>query len=174
MSTPAKVAVAFIAVLLHGCGFRESSASVEIRVETKMESSAPDLDVEREIESVVALRSAAERGDLVAKAQLGPALDAYESALWSRLRSIREGIASQSLLRLGILGDDGGVKVGRARLEDRLTTLMIRLAEAEHAMSVSVLPIEAGLASLRIARRERSLVLAEMAILRRLIAASPP
>lgn len=131
-----------------------------------------DISIEREIERILALRAAAENGDITARSALGPALDAREADLWSMLRAVREAAALEALRNAGLVDATGRVQVAPEVLDAHLQRLIARLSVAELAVSSGVLPIELGPVSAQMARRERARIVAELAVVRRLLAQS--
>lgn len=133
-----------------------------------------DLRLDIEIERIVELRGRAQQGHETSLAKLGPDLDAEEAALWRARRDERERLALARLFADGLV--DG---MGRSRADQ--DALRARFEEARHWSSapaqsrhfeaISRLGYHAAT---RQFERERALALAEMAILRRLIAASVP
>lgn len=168
------VGACLVAILIYGCSPRpgDSLSATDRRRDAVAGDRAldmSDVDIEREIDRIVALRSAADAGDAAARSALGPELDAREADLWSALRASRDAMALASLRRAGLVAGDGTASAPANVLEGHLRTLMDRLATVEVTLSMAVLPIEMGRINAQIARRERALVLAEMALVRRLL-----
>lgn len=133
-----------------------------------------DMRLDVAIERIVELRGRASRGDPSAQSRLGPALDAEEAALWRARQAERARLALSRLAADGVIDDSGAARVGRDALLARLDEAYgwtIGPGRSRHLEGLSALGL---LAVRREAARERALALAEMAILRRLIAASRP
>lgn len=133
-----------------------------------------DMRLDVAIERILELRGRAARGEVTAQSQLGPAMDNEESALWRTRQAERECLALSRLAMDGVIAGDGAVRIGREALLRRLQEAQdwtLGPRTSRHFENLSPL---GPLAVRRAAARERALVLAEMAILRRLIAASPP
>jgi hypothetical protein len=132
-----------------------------------------DMRLDVAIERIVELRGRASRGDSSAQARLGPVLDAEEAELWRARQAERERLALLRLAADGVVDDSGAARVGRDALRARLDEAhgwTIGPRRSRHLESLSSLGL---LAVRREVARERALALAEMAILRRLIAAAP-
>lgn len=164
-----------MAILSFGCSAEEprdanSMGGMAGQTTVRSDRDLSDISIEREIERIVALRSAAENGDAAARSALGPALDAREADLWSKLRAVREASAFEALRHAGLLDGAGRVQVAPEILEAHLHKLVARLAVAESALSSGVLPVELGRVSAQMARRERAQIVAELAVVRGLLA----
>lgn len=131
-----------------------------------------DMRLDVEIERIVELRGRAARGDPAALARLGAELDAEEAGLWRARQLERERLALLRLAADGVIDSFGAVRVGHDALRARLDEAhewTFGPRRSRHLESLSSL---GSIAVRREAARERALALAEMAILRRLIAAS--
>lgn len=131
-----------------------------------------DMRLDLEIERILDLRGRAERGDAAARSRLGPALDAYEALLWRERREERERLATMELAAAGISAPDGGPIADARAMAARLEKLRQRVAWRDEARRAEAEIARASANSDRRFERERARTLAEMAILRRLIAAS--
>jgi hypothetical protein len=132
-----------------------------------------DMRLDVAIERILELRVRAERGEPAAQARLGPTLDAEEAELWRARQAERERLALSRLAADGVVDAAGAARADREALRARLReangwTMAPRLSR--HFEDLSSLD---WIAARRASARERAIALAEMAVLRRLIAAAP-
>lgn len=131
-----------------------------------------DLRLDVAIERIVELRGRAKRGDAEAQTRLGPGLDVEESELWRARQSERERLARSRLIADGIIDETGTARVGRDVLRARLDEAQGWISVPRRSRHFEDLSALGSSAQARQLHREGAIALAEMAILRRLLAAS--
>ncbi|MCM0020060.1 MAG: hypothetical protein NBV67_08710 [Tagaea sp.] len=132
-----------------------------------------DLRLDVAIERILELRDRAQRGDPVAHARLGPALDAEEAELWRARQTERERLALSRLAADGVIDGSGAARVNRSSLSARFEEARSWISLPRRSRHFEDLSTLGSYALARQLKREGSLALAEMEILRRLFASAP-